>query len=74
MERRYPDGCRPLVDVEREGLGVEWSAAMYELYAADMEWFGSPSVTYARSAERLASRLESSELERLDSILGVTWR
>lgn len=71
MEREYPDGTFPLADMEREELGPEWVAAMYESYAADNEAVERRNVPdqmssdfYARTAHRLAERIERDHWER----------
>jgi hypothetical protein len=59
-----------LVNIEQGPEWLEWSAALYESYAADFE----PNASYARTAERQAESLERSVYESNPANDEFVWR
>lgn len=58
-----------LVDIERDIMGVEFAAALYESYAADHEWDQHRTrslADYASSSARVAEGLEAKFNEEME--------
>jgi hypothetical protein len=65
-ERRYyPSGEGVLSDIERDPLGVEWAAMLYESYVSDRE--GNRS--FATSTHKLVEEMEADGWAIIDNAL-----
>lgn len=64
LHRTYPNGDSALVDIERDPMGAEFGAALYESYAADWE----PNPAFSGAAQRACEDIEYAYYE------GVSWR
>lgn len=68
--RHYPSGGGVLSDIERDPLGVEWAAMLYESYVSDREG----NHAFATSTHKLVEEMEAEGWAILDNALGVDWR
>lgn len=65
--RSYPDGSGVLTDVERDPLGVEWAAMLYESYVSDREG----NHAFAVSTHKLVEEMEAEGWAILGDALGL---